>query len=74
MFDQIFLSPKVKRSVISSNKHGIYKLPHELLDDIRPRMLESWEISGKSQNVLELLSSAQSSSQIKILSTLPKKT
>ena len=30
MFNQIFLSPQVKWSVIISNKHGIYELPHEL--------------------------------------------
>ena len=29
MFDQIFLSPQVKRSVIISNKHSIYKLPND---------------------------------------------
>ena len=33
MFDQIFLSPLVKRSMIISNKHGIFELPHELLND-----------------------------------------
>ena len=33
MFYQIFLSPKVKRIVIISNKHGIYELPHELPND-----------------------------------------
>ena len=31
MFQQIFLSPQVKRSVIISKKHGIYELPQELL-------------------------------------------
>ena len=35
MFDQIFVSPQVKRIVIISNKHGIYKLPHELPNDLR---------------------------------------
>ena len=35
MFYQIFLSPKMKRSAIISNKHGIYELPHELLNDLR---------------------------------------
>ena len=35
MFYQIFLSPQVKRSAIISNKHGIYELPHELLNDLR---------------------------------------
>ena len=27
---QIFFSPQVKQSVIISNKHGMYELPHEL--------------------------------------------
>ena len=30
MFDQVFLSPQVKRSLIISNKHGIYELPIDL--------------------------------------------
>ena len=34
MFDQIFFSPEVKRSVIISMKHGIYELPHELPNDL----------------------------------------
>ena len=37
-FDQIFLSPQEKRSVIVSNKHGVYhKLLHKLLNDLRLR-------------------------------------
>ena len=35
MFDQINLSPKVKRSVVVSNKHGKYQLPHKLPNDVR---------------------------------------
>ena len=50
MFDQIFFSPQVKRSVIISNIHGIYKFPSEL----RVRILENKKISGKSQNYIEL--------------------
>ena len=34
MFYEIFLSSQVKRSVIITNKHGIYELPHELPKDI----------------------------------------
>ena len=30
ILNQIFFSPQVKRSVIISNKHGIYELPDEL--------------------------------------------
>ena len=36
MFYQILLSPKVKPSVIISNKYGIYELPHELPNKLRP--------------------------------------
>ena len=46
MFDQIFLSLQVKRWVIITYKHGKYKLPHELPNDLRkvkvsklPRMI-----------------------------------
>ena len=35
MFDQIFFSPQIKRSVIIGNKHGLYELPHELQNDLR---------------------------------------
>ena len=50
MFEQVFLSAQVKRSVIISNKHGAYELPHELPIDLRLRILENQEISGKFQN------------------------
>ena len=32
---QIFFLPQVERSVIISNKHGIYELPHELPNDLK---------------------------------------
>ena len=32
---EIFFSPQVKQSVIINNKHGIYELPYELLNDLR---------------------------------------
>ena len=35
----IFLSSQVKRSVIISNKHGIYELPHKLPNDLTPKRL-----------------------------------
>ena len=38
MFHQIFLSPQVKRVVTISNKHGIYRLPHEFPNDLRLRI------------------------------------
>ena len=31
---EIFFSPQVKRSVIISNKHGVYELPHEMPNDL----------------------------------------
>ena len=37
MFYQIYHSVQVKRSTIISNKHGLYELPHELLNDLRLR-------------------------------------
>ena len=37
----MLLSPQVKRSVIISNKHGIYELPHELPSDLRLKILEN---------------------------------
>ena len=35
MFYQTFFSPKVNRYAIIIYKHGIYELPHELLNDLR---------------------------------------
>ena len=39
MDEQIFFLPQVKRSVIISNKHDIYELPHELPNDLRSKIL-----------------------------------
>ena len=39
LFGQIFLSLQVKWSEIINDKHGIYKLPHELPNDLRLRIL-----------------------------------
>ena len=39
VFYQILLSPQVKENVIITNKHVIYKLPHELHNDIRMKIL-----------------------------------
>ena len=38
---QIAFSPQAKRMVIISNKHGIYKLPHELPIDLRLKTQEN---------------------------------
>ena len=39
MFYQIFLSPQAKWCAIISYKYGIYKLPHELLNNLGLRIL-----------------------------------
>ena len=39
MDEQIFFSPQVTRSVIISDKHGIYELPHDLPHDLSFRIL-----------------------------------
>ena len=39
MFYQFFLSAQVKRWVIITHKHGIFELPHELPNDLRPKIL-----------------------------------
>ena len=49
----MFLSPQVKRWAIITYKHGIYELPHELLNDLRLWILGNYEISGKSLNFIE---------------------
>ena len=41
------LSPQVKRCAIITKKHGIYKLPYELPNDLRVRTLGNYEISGE---------------------------
>ena len=54
MFYRIFFSLQVKRSTIISNKQGVYELVHELLNDLRFRILGNKEESGESTNLLEL--------------------
>ena len=60
MFQQIFISLQVKRSVMISYKHCIYELPDELSNDLKLRILGNQEKLGKSQNFIELLPSTQS--------------
>ena len=43
---QIFFSPQVKRSMIISNKNGIYESPHE-----SPNDLGSWDIRKNQENL-----------------------
>ena len=47
MFYETFLSPQVKRCAIITYKHGVYHLPHELLNDLRFRILGNQQISGQ---------------------------
>ena len=63
MFDQIFFSPQMKRNVIIGNNYGIFELPHQLLNNLRLRILDKKEKSGKSHKRLELERSAQFYSQ-----------
>ena len=70
---QISLSPQVKRSPIISNKLGRQEFPHELPNDLKLRILGIQDISGKSQNFIELQPSAQSSSQNKNFFSTSKK-
>ena len=39
MFYQTFLSPQLKRCAIITYKHGMYELPHQLLNDLKLRIL-----------------------------------
>ena len=54
MFYQISLLIEVKRISIVSNERCIYELPHELQIDFRLRILENYEKSEKSWNLIEL--------------------
>ena len=49
VFYQIFLLPQVKRSTITSNKHGKASLPHELPNGLKLKILGNSEILGKSE-------------------------
>ena len=51
---QIFFLSQVKRSVIISNKHGIYGSPHQFPNNLSLLILENLERSEKSQNFIEL--------------------
>ena len=70
MFDKIFVSPKVKRIVIISNKHGIYELPHELPNDLRLRTLGNIKKISKPRRIIARCSVLLP--KIKFLSILAK--
>ena len=59
-------SPQVKRSVIISNKHGVYELADELPNNLRLRILEKGNISKLFSLMLSL------ASKMKIFSILAK--
>ena len=85
MFDQTFLSPQVKRSVIISNKHSIYKLPHELPSDLIlriPRYFRRWagfhahtrkKIDLKSQEIGKDQENLKTSYNYSLVLNLPPK-
>ena len=54
MAQQIFISPQVKRSMTISNKYAIDELSHELLNDLRLKILGNKKTSRKPQNFIEL--------------------
>ena len=51
---QIFFSRRVKRNVIISKKYRINEVPHELPNDLRPRILGNYNRLEKSQNFIEI--------------------
>ena len=53
MFQQILLSPQVKRCAIITYQHGIYELPHELPNDLQLRLIGNDELSRKCLNLRE---------------------
>ena len=48
----IFFLPQVKQSVITSNKHGIHKLPYKLPNILRRRILGNQEITPQFQIIV----------------------
>ena len=51
MFYQIFLLLQVKRCAIITYKHGIFEFPHELLNDLRLKIL----VNGILRKYLNLM-------------------
>ena len=62
-FYQIFFSPQVEQCAITTYKHGIYELPHELSNDLRLRISGNQEIPRKFENLIERQPSAHSPCQ-----------
>ena len=74
MFYHIFFSPQVTQSAIISNKQAICELSHELLNDLKIRILGNHESSEKSKNFRELQPNLKTSENYKLLPSLPCKT
>ena len=53
MFHQILLSPQVKPYEIITYKHGMYEFFHDLLNDVRLRILGNQEKLWKCLNFME---------------------
>ena len=64
MFYQVFVSSKVKQCTNITYKDSIYKLPHELPNALRLKILGNQEISGKCLNSIKWYHSAQSTWQV----------
>ena len=62
-FQHNFSSPQVKRNQIIITRKYEYELPHEMLSDLRLRILGNQEISRKSLKCLDLIASTQPSNQ-----------
>ena len=67
MFDQIFLSPQVKQSVIINKKHGMYVLHSVLLNNLKVKVF--FPLKPKIVSNILLIVSANSSWQINLLQT-----
>ena len=50
---QFFLSPQGKRYAIVTYKHGICVLPHKCPNNLRLRLLETYEISENYLSIIE---------------------
>ena len=59
MFDQIFLSPQVKQSVIINKKHGMYVLHSVLLNNLKVKVF--FTLKPKIVSNILLIVSANSS-------------
>ena len=53
MFYQIFLLLQEKRCAIITYKHGMFEFPHELLNDLRLKILGNDEILRKYLNLMD---------------------